>query len=235
MSIYTMKEMPVSERPYEKLELFGEKRLTNAELIAIILKTGTKDLSAIEVAQKVLKECMGEKEDLSLAGISLDKLKSIKGVGRVKAITLKAAFELANRVNMTTENRLFINSVPALSKFVADRISNEKQENILVVGLDTKSRLVKSEIVSVGKLNRADIENREIFRTALECGCAYIAIGHNHPSGDPTPSNEDIIFTRNLIKLGRLLSIPLVDHIVLGNGNFVSLRRDNIINDWERI
>jgi DNA repair protein RadC len=169
---------------------------------------------------------MGDNENLSLAGISLSKLKSIKGVGRVKAITLKAAFELASRVNLNTEDRLCINSVSTLGNFVADRLSNEKQENILVIGLDSKSRLVKSHIVAIGKLNEAAIENREIFRIALECGCAYIAIGHNHPSGDPTPSYEDVVMTRNLIELGRLLRLPLIDHIVLGKGKFVSMRKD---------
>lgn len=233
--MYKMKERPVSERPYERLEMLGEKYLSNAELIAILLKTGTKDMPAIDIANRVLKECMGDDENLSLAGISLNKLKSIKGVGRVKAITLKAAFELASRVNINTEDRLFINSVSTLSKFVADRISNEKQENILVIGLDNKSRLVKSEIVAIGNINSADLENREIFRTALECGCEHIAIAHNHPSGDPTPSCEDILFTRNLIKLGRLLRIPLVDHIVLGKGTYVSMRKDKIINDWDSI
>ena len=230
--MYKMKEKPVSERPYERLELLGEKQLTNAELIAIILKTGTKDMPAIEIAERILKECMGENETLSLAGISLNQLKEIKGVGRVKAITLKAAFELARRVNLDTEEKLFINSVTTLGNFMADRIGNEKQENILVMGLDSKSRLVKSHIVAIGKLNKAAIENREIFRTALECGCAYIAIGHNHPSGDPTPSYEDVVMTRNLIELGRLLRLPLIDHIVLGKGKFVSMRKDRIIKDW---
>ena len=230
--MYKMKDRPVSERPYERLEMLGEKNLTNAELIAIILKTGTKDRPAIDIAQTILKECMGDNENLSLAGISLSKLKSIKGVGRVKAITLKAAFELASRVNLNTEDRLCINNVSTLGKFVADRIANEKQENILVIGLDTKSRLVKSSIIATGKLNSADVENREIFRAALECGCAYIAIAHNHPSGDPTPSYEDVVMTRNLIELGRLLRLPLIDHIVLGKGKFVSMRRDGIIKDW---
>ena len=233
--MYKMKDRPVLERPYERLEVLGEKQLTNAELIAIILKTGTKDMPAIEVANVILKECMGDNENLSLAGISLNKLKSIKGVGRVKAITLKAAFELANRMNLNTEDRLCINTVSTLGKFVADRIANEKQENILVIGLDAKSRLVKSEIVATGKLNSAEIENREIFRTALECGCAYIAIGHNHPSGDPTPSHDDILMTCNLLKLGRLLGIPVVDHIVLGRGKFISMRKDNFIKDWDNI
>lgn len=229
MSIYTMKEMPVSERPYEKLEKYGAKSLSNAELIAIILKTGTKEKSALEIAQEVLKECVPDEESLTLTSVPFTKLMKIKGVGRVKAITLKAAFELAYRLNNTKEERLFLGTTNAMGNFVASRLANEKQEKTLIVGLDVKMRLVRCDTIAVGKLSSTELRPREVFRTALECGCAYVVVAHNHPSGDPTPSNEDINATANLINAGKIFDIPVIDHIIVGKGRFLSFKQEKML------
>lgn len=232
MSIYTMKELPASERPYEKLELYGEKSLSNAELIAIVVKTGTRNETSLEIAQKIIKESVCEGNSLNLANISLSKLQKIDGIGRVKAITLKAVFELANRVNNSFDDRIFLGSKNDAAKYIMGKLRNEKQEKFVMLGLDIKSRLMKFETLAIGQLNQVDIKPREILRSALECGCASIIIAHNHPSGDTTPSMEDVTFTVNLLEIGRMMDFNIFDHIIVGNGQFTSLRDKKYITGW---
>ena len=229
MSSLTMKERPVSERPYEKLELYGEKSLTNAELLAIVLKTGTRTETALDVAQRLLVECIGEENGLTFANISLNELKAINGIGRVKAITIKAVFELACRFNMSEQDKIFLGRTTLLAQFIMSKLANEKQEKFMVVGLDTKCRLIRSDIIAIEKLNLISLSERDIFRMPLECGCAYLAIAHNHPSGDPTPSYDDIQTTLDLINVSKLLDIKLIDHIIVGNGRYISFKKDKFM------
>ncbi len=223
-----MKEKPVFERPYEKLEINGAKSLTNAELLAIVLKTGTRDETALDIAQRLLVECVGEDAGFTFANVSLEELKTIKGIGRVKAITLKAVFELACRFNANENDKKFLGATSLLSQFVMSKLANEKQEKFMVIGLDTKCRLVRSDIIAIGNLNLLNLSAREVFRMPIECGCEYLALAHNHPSGDPEPSQEDIQSTLKLIEMSRWLEIKLIDHIIVGNGKYVSFKKSKL-------
>lgn len=227
MTRYTMKELPVLERPYEKLELYGEKSLSNAELLAIIIKTGTKEETSVQLAQRILNECCSGDENFSLRNVSLNDLTSIKGIGRVKAIVLKAAFELANRINSQVTDKPFLANSKLAGEYLLGVLGNEKQEKMRVLGLDIKGRLERDEIALIGGLNFINVSPRDIFRVPLECGCKNIIIAHNHPSGDPTPSEEDILVTKNIQELGRILDIELLDHIVVGDRDYVSIRKLN--------
>lgn len=224
---YTIKELPVLERPYEKLEMYGEKSLSNSELLAIILKTGNKEETALQLAQRVINECCGGENNFSLKNVSLDMLRNIKGIGRVKAITLKAAFELANRFGANVTSKPFLLSSNAAGEYLIKVFSNEKQEKLRVLGLNTRGELERDIIASVGGLNAVGITVSDIFRVPIECGCKNIIIAHNHPSGEPTPSDEDIETTKKVYVAGRLLGIELLDHIVVGRNSFASIRQLN--------
>jgi len=233
MKRYTIKELPVLERPYEKLETYGPKSLSNTELLAIILKSGTREETSIQLAQKVLNECCSVDGTFSLRNVSFETLVNIKGIGRVKAIILQAVFELANRINTQVREKPFLFTFKHVSDYLLKTFSDEKQEKFKVLGLDTKGRLEKDVTVLMGALNKIEgIEPREIFRMPLECGCKNIIVAHNHPSGDPTPSQEDIMITQNIHEWGRMLKIQLVDHIVVGDKTCVSIRQLNKFN-WK--
>ena len=229
MTRYTMKELPVFERPYEKLELYGEKALSNAELLAIIIKSGTRDETSVQVAQRILNEFCAEGNSLSLRNVSLNKLTSIKGIGRVKAILLKAVFELANRIDVAVTEKPMLAHSSTAGEYFLNSLSNEKQERLKVIGLDVKGRLERDETVFIGELNSIHISARDVFRMPIESGCANIIIAHNHPSGDPTPSSEDILMTEKIKELGRLLEIELLDHIVVGKGAYISIRQQKLL------
>lgn len=229
MTRYTIKELPVLERPYEKLEMYGEKALSNAELLAIILKTGTKEETAVQLAQRVLNECCATNDSLSLRDISINTLKNIKGIGRVKAIVLKAAFELANRIDTKVIEKPFLYSSKLAGEYALNVLRNEKQEKLKIFGLDSKGKLERDKTVLIGSIYKIDVAPSDIFRMPIECGCKYIIMAHNHPTGDPTPSPEDIKMTEKLKDLGKALEIELVDHIVVGDGKYVSIRKLNKI------
>jgi len=229
MTRYTMKELPVFERPYEKLELYGEKALSNAELLAIIIKSGTKEETSVQLAQRILNEFCAGNNSLSLRNVSLNKLTSIKGIGRVKAILLKAVFELANRIDLAVIEKPVLAHSRVAGEYLLNALSNEKQEKLKVIGLEVKGRLERDETVLIGGLNSIEISPRDVFRMPIECGCANIIIAHNHPSGDPTPSSEDIAMTEKIKELGRVLEIELLDHIVVGNGTYISIRQQKLL------
>lgn len=231
MTRYTIKELPALERPYEKLELYGEKSLSNAELLAIIIRAGTKEETSVQLAQRVLNECCAGKDSFSVRNISLSSLMEIKGIGRVKAIVLKAAFELANRLDTEIIDKPFLATSKLAGEYLLNILSNEKQEKVKVLGLNVKGRLERDETVVIGALNSAMITPSDIFRMPIECGCSNIIIAHNHPSGDPTPSNEDILMTEKIKRLGDLLEIKLIDHIVIGDGKYISIRQQKLL-EW---
>ncbi|HZR16615.1 MAG TPA: DNA repair protein RadC [Verrucomicrobiae bacterium] len=223
-----IKELPDSEKPRERLMAKGADALKHSELIAILLRTGTKGVSAIQVAEQVL-----QKFDTldSLARASIDDLRQVKGIGRDKAIALKSAFTLARR--MAQEIR---QESPALDapERVADLLRETNRtyevENFQVVLLNTRRKLIRVENISQGTLDTILVHPREVFKPAIAANAAAIILAHNHPSGDPTPSEADIKVTRDLIRAGHLLKIDVLDHIILGRASqdrprdYVSLR-----------
>ena len=225
---FRIKDMPSNERPRERLAQNGADALKNSELIAILLRTGMKGVSAIQVAEQVLNK-FKTLDNLSRA--SIEDLRQIKGIGRDKAIALKSAFTLARR--MALEMR---HESPALDgpELIADLLREENRayivEHFQAVLLNTRRRLIRVEKISQGTLDTILVHPREVFKSAIVANAAAVVLVHNHTSGDPTPSEADIKVTRDLIRAGQLLKIEVLDHIILGRAtkerpkDFVSLR-----------
>jgi DNA repair protein RadC len=209
-----IKDLPDNERPRERLAANGADALSNSELIAILLRTGLKGVSAIDVARELLRK-FNTLDNLSRA--SLDELQQVKGVGRDKAIALKSAFTLARR--MAQELRV---EGPSLDnpETVANLLREDNRayevEHFQVVTLNTRRKLIGVEKISQGTLDTILVHPREVFKSAIAAGASAIVLVHNHPSGDPTPSESDIKVTRDLIRAGQLLKIEVLDHVILG-------------------
>lgn len=221
-----LKELPEMERPYEKLEMYGAERLSMAELIAIIIKSGTKNLTSVEIAQELLTEDIQEKGITFIKDISIEELKLKRGIGRVKAIQLKAIAELAVRANKPVKLiRREIYTPEDVARIIMPDLRNEKQEIVKTILLDTKNRLIKIVTNTIGGLNSNTVEIREIFKEPIKCSAAKIVLVHNHPTGDVVPSNSDIAFTRKVFQTGQIFGIELLDHIIIGDGKFCSIKR----------
>jgi DNA repair protein RadC len=225
---FRIRDLPLNERPRERLIAQGAGALKNSELIAILLRTGMKGTSAIQVAEQLLNKFQ-TLDNLSRA--SIEDLQLVKGVGRDKAIALKSAFTLARR--MAVEMR---QESPTLDcpERIADLLREENRaydvENFQVVLLNTRRRLIRVETISQGTLDTILVHPREVFKSAIAANAAAVVLAHNHPSGDPTPSEADIKVTRDLIRAGQLLKIEVLDHVIIGRAtqerprDFVSLR-----------
>lgn len=223
-----IKELPDNERPRERLIGQGADALKDSELIAILLRTGTKGVSAIQVAEQVLHK-FDSLDALSRATIS--ELRQVKGVGRDKAIALKSAFTLARR--MATEMRRdapTLDTPDRIAELLRETNRAYEVENFQVVLLNTRRKLVRIDNISQGTLDTILVHPREVFKPAISANAAAIVLVHNHPSGDPTPSEADIKVTRDLIRAGQLLKIEVLDHVILGRAtqdrpkDYVSLR-----------
>jgi DNA repair protein RadC len=225
---FLIKDLPKQERPRERLELHGADSLKNSELIAILLRTGLKGISALQVAETLLQKFRSLEQ---LAQASIDEIKSVKGIGRDKAIALKSAFTLARR--MALEIRVDPPLLDTPEK-VANLLREENRlfqvERFQVVLLNTRRRLIRVEHISHGTLDTLLVHPREVFRAAITANSSAIILVHNHPSGDPTPSEADIKVTRDLIRAGQLMKIDVLDHVILGKSteqrsrDFCSLR-----------
>jgi len=218
----TIKDLPVEERPRERLARVGEGALSTAELLAIILRTGVGGESALAMASRLLSAYEGLP---GLASASFAELRAERGVGNAKTAQLKAALELGRRMLLATpEDRLIVRSPSDVAQLLMAEMAHLEQENFQVLYLDTRNRLLGSDTVYVGTLNASHIRVAEVFRDAVKRNCAAVIVAHNHPSGDPSPSPEDVEVTRQLIAAGQLLSIELLDHLIIGQQRFVSLR-----------
>ncbi|MCG3149718.1 MAG: hypothetical protein PCFJNLEI_03183 [Verrucomicrobiae bacterium] len=218
-------EMPEDERPRERLWKHGAAKLKTEELIAILLRTGMKGKSAIALAAEMLADNSHSLN--ALAKLEQAELASKKGVGRIKAIQLKAAFELARRMTEETIHREPINDPAQAAACVREEFRSEDREVFRVLLLDTKNRLIRICQVTVGTVNASLVEPREVFKQAITHSATSIILAHNHPSGDPTPSSEDIAITKRLVKAGELLNISVHDHVIIGYGrerDYVSLK-----------
>lgn len=221
-----IKELPETERPYEKLELYGEKTLSNAELLAIIIKSGTRDETSVQIAQRILNlNYDPQMGDLNfLKGISLEEFMQIKGIGRVKAIQLKAVCELAIRMSKPSNyKKIQVKSTEHIANLVLDELRFEKREYVKLFLLNTKNEILKCVDVAMGGTNFANVSMKEIIAEALKIKAPKIILVHNHPTGDPTPSQMDIKFTDKLYNAAMMFDIELLDHIVIGNMNFKSV------------
>lgn len=228
---YTIKEMPIEERPREKLISYGKSRLSNSELIAILLGSGIKGRTALELAADLLYKTGGINH---LSDQSISELSLVKGIGSSKAARLVAAFEVGRRVaDFTPGDKVLLNSPVQVADYLRPRLSSLKQEVFLAVMLDIKSQVIKIEEISRGSLSRSIVHPREVFKAAVKASAAGIIVGHNHPSGNPAPSPEDLHITRKLIEAGEIMGIKLLDHIIIGENKYLSLREEGLI-EWDK-
>lgn len=229
-----LKELPILERPYEKLELYGAERLTNSELLAIVIKTGTREETAVGLAQRILKiNENNENDDLTfLQDVSIVELTKIKGIGKVKAIQLLAVIELAKRINQpTNSNMIKIKNTADIAKLLMNELKNEKREKVKLVLLNSKNIVLKIQDISYGGTNFAYIEPKDILYEAIKLQAPRIILVHNHPSGDTTPSKSDYNITDRIYESASLMGIELLDHIIIGNNEYESVlyRKENVL------
>ena len=228
MNSVLIKDVPQEERPRERLVKYGAKSLSTDDLIAIILKTGVRDYSSKYLAGEILKMV----DDVSeLKNITLNKLIKINGIGAVKAIEFLAALELGRRVydSKPLDNNLKCNSASKIFKHFKSELSGEAQECFYCLYLNSSKRLIDKKLLFKGTLNKSMIHPREIFKEAYLSSAAYIICMHNHPSGNVIPSSEDINVTKNLIQIGKLQGIPVIDHIIIGDNNYYSFYENDMI------
>lgn len=217
-----IRDLPAAERPRERLLHHGPEALSTSELLAILLRTGTTRESALGLAERIVATFGGLR---GIAGATIAQLGQVKGVGPVKAIEIKAAMELGKRLQaLSPEIRPTIRSPADVANLVMSELRRETREHLKAILLDTKNQVLRIVTVSVGSLNESIVHPRELFHEAIRHVAASVIVVHNHPSGDPTPSPEDIAVTRRLRDAGQILGIELLDHVVLGDGRWVSLK-----------
>ncbi len=223
---HRIRDLEESERPRERLARLGAEALSNAELLAILLRTGISKQSSVQIGQNLLSTFQG------LRGIqkaSLLEIQSVRGVGAAKATQIKAAIELGKRLSREIgENKQVINSPDQAAEIVKYEMAGLIQENLWVLTLDVRLHLISIEKLYVGSLTMSTVRIGEIFKAAIQKNAVTIIVTHNHPSGDPTPSPDDIVLTRNLVRAGKMLDIQLSDHIIIGQGRHVSLKQMNL-------
>ena len=230
-----IKQLPETERPYEKMELYGENTLSNAELLAIIIKTGTKEESSVTIAQKLLSINQTSKNNLDfLKEMTIEELMNIKGIGKAKAIQLKAVAELAKRMSMPSNyQKIKINRPEDIARLLMEEMRLEKQELVKLIILNNKNEIIKIKKIAQGGINSVNMSMREILVEPIRIQAPKMILIHNHPSGDSTPSKADIKITQRLFEVAQLFDIELLDHIVIGNGNFTSIMSRILTKDGE--
>ena len=223
-----MKELPEMERPYEKLEIYGEKALSNAELLAIIIKTGNKEESSLEVAQKILNLDKAKKGDLNfLQELSIEDLMKIKGIGKVKAIQLKAICELTIRMSRPANyKKIQVKATKDVAKLLMNEMRFLKKEIVKIIVLNNKNEILTIKDIGMGIANFVELGLKDVLLEPIKLEAPKFIIVHNHPSGNPTPSKQDIIFTEKLAEMSGKLGIELLDHIVIGDLDYKSICKE---------
>ena len=220
---YKIKEIPIYERPRERLKQVGSKNLSDKELLAIILKTGTKEKNVTELALDILKEYPLS----AIQDISLSNLTAIKGIGEVKAIELLATLELGRRIYTQSKRKLTkLSSAKEIYFATKHLFINLNQENLYALYFNTKRELLEIKLLFIGTVNESIVHPREVFKEAYRLSATYIVCIHNHPTNDTTPSTADDFFTQQIMKTGEIHGIKVVDHIISGNDNFYSFYED---------
>lgn len=214
--------------PYEKFEKYGAASLTDAELLAIIIRTGTKEHNSIELGREILTLGNGAGQTnglLSLQHLSVEELMKVKGIGKVKAIRIKCVTEFSKRIAMETFKKGIRFDRPAtIADYYKEQVRHLEVEQVILIMTDGKNQFLKDCILSTGTVNMSLISPREVFRTALKNQAVYILLVHNHPSGDPTPSKDDIEITKRIHEAAQIMNVPLVDHIIIGDNSYMSLK-----------
>lgn len=222
---YTLRiaDMLPDDRPRERLERAGAESLTTPELLAILFRTGTLKRNAVQVAEALFREFGGVG---GIAGASLDQLARIEGIGRVKAIEVKAAVELGKRLSVVSEETKPVIRSPAdVARLMMSDLRYEAREHLYVLVLDARSQVRHKRLVSTGTLTESLVHPREVYLEAIKFSAASIILVHNHPSGDPDPSPQDVKSTKRIVEAGQVLGIDVLDHIVIGDGKWSSLKQ----------
>lgn len=225
---FTMHDLPRNERPRERLLRYGADKLSGEELLAVLISRGTAGVSVREIAHELLVRF---RSVAAIADASIEELKRIPGIGPAKACQLKAAFELARRFqeSLEPEEREELKTPEAIVRLVKPRLIERKKECFFTVLLDVRNRHIRTEQVSVGSLDVTLAHPREVFDPAVHDHAPAVVVVHNHPSGDPTPSTEDINLTRRLLEAGKVLGIKLLDHIIIAGEKFYSFRSQGLL------
>ncbi len=229
MQHITMKELPESERPYDKFLTKGPEALSDAELLAVILRTGSRTRTALELAQDIL--CLEQQNLLNLNRLSVKELAKIPGIGKVKAVQLKCVAEITRRMTAATYRKnLTVNEPGDIAGYYMEQLRHETREKLLLAMFDSKNHFLGDEVLSVGTVNSSLVSPREIYLKSLERQAVNIIILHNHPSGDAAPSNEDKRITSRVAECGHMLGINLADHIIIGDNCYTSFRECGYLN-----
>ena len=224
-----VRDLPVDERPRERLLAEGAASLSNTELLAVLLRTGVKDDSVLHVAEKVLA-LYKERGLAAITQMSAKELSSIKGVGMAKAATILAAVELGRRLALkAAEARTVVHGPADAASYVMPRFRFERREHFAVLLLNAKNHILALKTISVGTLTSSVVHPREVFQAAIEQSAASVILVHNHPSGDPAPSGEDLAVTRRMVEAGEIMDIPVLDHVIVGYDKFISLKEEGMI------
>lgn len=222
-----LKDVPEEERPRERMLRFGPEKLSNAELLALLLRTGSTGESVMVLAQRVLSKTGGLK---ALTQISLQELMQIHGIGLAKAVQIMAGVELGQRISrLLPEERYAIHSPQDAARYVMEELRFLKQEHFVCLFLNTKYQVIGKQCIFKGSLNASVVHPREIFHEAIRFSAAAIVCVHNHPSGDPTPSPEDLEVTERLVEAGKLMGIEILDHLIIGDQLYMSMREHGMI------
>ncbi|MBU7593739.1 MULTISPECIES: RadC family protein [Bacillaceae] len=226
-STFKIRDFPQDERPRERLLNEGADKLSNQELLAILLRTGTKKESVLELSQKLLKHFEGLR---MLKDASVEEITTISGIGTAKAVQILSALELGRRMNrLTYDDRFVIRSPQDGANYVMEEMRFLSQEHFVCLYLNTKNQVLHKQTVFIGSLNASIVHPREVFKEALKRSAASLICIHNHPSGDPSPSREDIEVTKRLTECGKMLGIELLDHLIIGEQKYVSLKEKGYI------
>ncbi len=225
---FTIHDLPVTERPRERLIQFGIEALSTQEILALVIGRGIKGESVLVTAQKLLVT-FGNLENLGKATIA--ELSKIKGIGPAKAAQIKAAFELGNRVQCISDQsgKVKIKSPDDILGLVKKRLKGLKKEYFLVISLDTRNHIIDVQTISIGSLNSSIVHPREVFKAAINACAASVIFLHNHPSGDPEPSEDDKKLTKRLIEAGELIGIEVLDHIIYCDNTYLSMKASNML------
>lgn len=219
--------MPESEQPCEKCYQYGAQFLSDAELLAVILRSGTKGLTALQLAQTILAQ--KNKNLLNLIDMNQEEMRQIPGIGRVKAVQLKCIAELAGRIAKTSRSKdVCLNEPASIAAYYMETLRHEPKEKLILAMFDAKSNLLGDEVISIGTATYSLVSPREIFLKALEYQAVHIVLLHNHPSGDPSPSEADINVTKRVTECGDILGIVLADHIIIGDNRYISFRENGL-------
>lgn len=226
-----IQELPPDERPYEKCLHSGPEKLTDSELLAVVLRSGTRGSSSVQLADEVLHLGQNEQGLLGIYHLSMEELMQIRGIGQVKAVQIKCIGELSKRIATREAGKLLdFHSPDTIAAYYMERMRHEEQEQMICTMLNTKNQFLGDEVISRGTVNSSLVSPRDLILAAFRHRAVYMILVHNHPSGNPEPSKDDLLFTKRVWEAGALVDIPLLDHIVIGDQQYFSFRQEGLLS-----